>query len=184
MAGSFMIAIAVLVFAAANSAPGSVSSSSSSSRHPDGSHHLVYEKSLKDLVMDLEADYDDVTTSEMAEMIHEDVVYHRAKAERDRDTFSLHVAALQQPSMEEFIHQAGHFSTTSASSFGRLSRVLYRFFSRGPQRARSLSQVVILLFLGWATRLQREGRWVKKQHVAALGLFLIFARCIRGEFPG
>ena len=106
MAGSFMIAIAVLVFAAANSAPGSVSSSSSSSRHPDGSHHLVYEKSLKDLVMDLEAGYDDVTTSEMAEMIHEDVVYHRAKAELYRYTFSLHVAALQQTSMDELIHQA------------------------------------------------------------------------------
>ena len=61
MAGSFLIAFAVLVFSAANSAPRIVSSSSSSSRHLDESHHLVHEKSLEDLVMDLEADHDDVT---------------------------------------------------------------------------------------------------------------------------
>ena len=38
---------------AANSSPRIVSSSSSSSRHPDESHHLVHGESLEHLVMDL-----------------------------------------------------------------------------------------------------------------------------------
>ena len=88
MAGSFTIAFAVFIFAAANSFPGSASSSSSSSRHLVKRHHLVYDVGLGDLLEDLEADYDDVTTSEVAEMIHEGVFDHRAEAELDRDIFS------------------------------------------------------------------------------------------------
>ena len=99
MAGSFMIAITVLVFSAANSSACIVSSSSSTSRHLHESHHLFYEKSLKDLLVNLEVADEHATTRECTEIVDKVMLDDRAEARADRDIFSFKLAALKHPAI-------------------------------------------------------------------------------------
>ena len=146
------------------------------------SHHVAHGKILEGLEVTTRAHDDFDASSEVFLSTHKAPQGRRFDGRADREGFSFQLTKIQELTMDQIIcHGAGIFTSTD-----RLGSLFYflrdRFFRSAPRRATSLYASVILLFLGWARRLEARGILARLQPAAVKVALCLGGALLRGGF--